>query len=142
MKKIDLQHYKRISKTLSHMKDRCYNKHCDDYPMWGGRGITICDEWLNDYMSFYNWAISNGYDDTLTIDRIDNNKGYYPDNCRWVTRKTQARNTRRNRIITFNGETRSLAEWCEVLNLNYYRVKRRLQLGWNVYDVFFKNKQK
>lgn len=100
------------------MKDRCYNKKCKDYQMWGGRGITICDEWLRDVKSFYDWAMTHGYKDNLTIDRIDNNKGYSPDNCRWVDRKTQARNTRRNRVITINGETKCLVEWCEVFNIN------------------------
>lgn len=129
-------HYRRIYKTLNHMKDRCYNQKCKDYHMWGGRGITICDEWLRDVKSFYDWAMTHGYKDNLTIDRIDNNKGYSPDNCRWVDRKTQARNTRRNRLITINGETKCLVEWCEVFNINYDMVKRRLHRGWSTERAF------
>lgn len=114
------------------MRYRCYNINDKEYSWYGGRGITICDEWLNDFMSFYDWSMNNGYQDNLTIDRIDNNKGYSPINCRWTTRKEQARNTRRNRLITIDGETKCLAEWCEVFNLNYHTVKRRLYRGWKI----------
>lgn len=80
---------------LSDMKRRCNNPKHHQYHDYGGRGITICEEWKNDFMSFYNWAMSNGYEKGLSIDRIDNDKGYSPDNCRWTTRNIQARNTRR-----------------------------------------------
>ena len=83
-------------------------------------------------MSFYNWALSHGYNDTLTLDRIDNNKGYEPNNCRWATRKQQSRNLRNNKNITINGETRCLTEWCNILGLNYYTVWERLNYGWSV----------
>ena len=118
------------------MKDRCYTIRDKEYSWYGGRGITICDEWLSDFMSFYKWSMMNGYDDTLTIDRIDNNKGYSPSNCRWVDRKQQARNTRRNRLIKINDEIKCLAEWCEIFNLNYHTVKRRLYRGWEVKKAF------
>lgn len=136
MKKIDLPHYKRIRKAYSHMKDRCYNTKDKEYSWYGGRGITLCDEWLSDFMNFYNWSINNGYQDNLTIDRIDNNKGYSPSNCRWATKKQQARNTRRNRLIKINGEIKCLAEWCEIFNLKYHTVKRRLYRGWEVKKAF------
>lgn len=80
------------------MKARCTNPNNPDYHHYGGRGITVCDEWLS-YDNFYEWAMSNGYDDTLSIDRIDNNKGYSPDNCRFVTIKEQCRNRRSNVVI-------------------------------------------
>lgn len=136
MKKINLPHYKRIYKVYDHMRYRCYNINDKEYSWYGGRGITICDEWLNDFMSFYDWSMNNGYQDNLTIDRIDNNKGYSPINCRWTTRKEQARNTRRNRLITIDGETKCLVEWCEVFNLNYHTVKRRLYRGWKIKKAF------
>lgn len=76
------------------IKSRILNKNDVAYPNYGGRGLTICSEWLNDFMSFYNWSIQNGYSENLTIDRINNNKGYYPDNCRWVGYHIQASNRR------------------------------------------------
>ena len=114
------------------MKQRCYNPNKPQYKDWGGRGITICDEWLNDFMAFYDWAMSNGYQDNLTIDRIDNNKGYEPSNCRWVDHKIQNRNKRNNRNYTINGETHCLTEWCEILGLNRGTVKNRLRYGWSI----------
>ena len=85
------------------MKRRCYSPSCKDYPRYGGRGITICNEWVNDFAAFKDWAMSNGYDPNAdymqcTIDRIDNNKGYTPDNCRWVAMSTQATNRRKENV--------------------------------------------
>lgn len=102
------------------MRDRCNNSKVDSYKHYGGRGIKVCDEWnaSDGFIPFRDWALSNNYDDKLTIDRIDNNKGYFPDNCRWVTIKEQALNTRRNHRITFNGKTLTISEWAEEFGFN------------------------
>lgn len=84
----------RLSRIWRNMKNRCYNPNDPNYKFYGSRGITVCAEWLNDFQAFYDWAISHGYRDDLSIDRIDNDKGYSPDNCRWVTMKVQATNRR------------------------------------------------
>lgn len=125
----------RIYKLYQNVKQRCYNKNNTNYQDYGGRGITICDEWLKDFMTFYNWAMSNGYNDNLTIDRIDNNKGYSPDNCRWVTRKQQVLNRRNNLYITYQGKTLTVSQWAEVLNIRYNTLVTRNRRGWSIDDI-------
>lgn len=126
------------SKTLIYnvyrgMLDRCYNKHVKRYENYGGRGIKVCDEWYNNFQSFYTWAMNNGYKNGLSIDRINNDGDYEPSNCRWTNNKTQARNRRSNRNITINGETRCLMEWCEILNLNYKVTWQRINTyHWSI----------
>jgi hypothetical protein len=79
------------------MKQRCFNPNHKNFKDYGGRGINICEEWSKDVQTFYNWSVANGYKEGLTIDRIDNDKGYSPDNCRWVTMKVQRKNQRKRR---------------------------------------------
>lgn len=114
------------------MKDRCYNPRCKAYKHYGARGITICEEWLGDKGStnFFNWALSNGYEKGLELDRIDVDKGYSPDNCRWVTFLVQSNNKRTTRFITYNGETKSLADWCRYYSMPYDAVHQRLSNKW------------
>lgn len=133
-------HNHKLYDVLRMMKKRCYDNTCEYYQNYGGRGITICDEWLkpNGHWAFQKWALENGYEDGLTIDRIDNNKGYSPENCRWVTRKFQSNNKRNNVWITMNGETKTLAEWCEYYNMPYARVEARYtKMGWSIEDALF-----
>lgn len=114
------------------MKHRCEKAYSVNFHNYGGRGITICDEWKN-YEAFAEWAHSNGYSDTLTLDRIDNDKGYSPSNCRWVTYREQSNNTRSNHWISFNGETRTLSEWARLLGINKSTLCERLnRRGWSV----------
>jgi hypothetical protein len=127
--------YSKLFNVYSHMKQRCYNSRSKDYKHWGGRGIIVCDEWKNDFMNFYNWAINNGYQENLTIDRINNDGNYEPCNCRWATKKEQNSNKRNNLIFKFNDKNLSLMQICEELNIKtYYRlVKARIVfLHWSL----------
>lgn len=116
----------RLYHTWQQAKDRCYNKNNKDYQDYGGRGIAVCQEWKDDFIAFYDWATENGYRDDLTLNRVDVNSNYTPDNCRWLTIKQQNRNKRNNKNYTINGETKCLAEWCEILNLKYNRIYNRI----------------
>jgi hypothetical protein len=113
------------------MKKRCYNPKDKRFKNYGGRGITVCDEWKNDYLTFKLWATSNGYQDDLTIDRISVDGNYCPENCRWATAKEQMRNTTRNHFVTAFGETKTIAEWSENTGIHPDVIKDRLnKLHW------------
>lgn len=107
----------RLFHIFDSMKARCYRKKSINYNLYGGRGIKICDEWLNDNKKFFEWAFKNGYKEDLTIDRIDVNGNYEPSNCRWITVKEQARNRRTNTMFTYKGQTKCLKEWGEITGL-------------------------
>ena len=117
------------------MIERCYKRYHKSYSEYGGRGIKICDEWRDDFKTFYDWAMSNGYAEKLTIDRIDNDKGYSPDNCRWVTQSCNARNRRTSRLIEYDGVVHTLVEWSEITGLNPDTITERLKMGWTVQEA-------
>ena len=117
--------YARVLRIYNAMIRRCYNKNDGRYEDYGGRGIKVCKEWYESYYSFKSWALSNGYSDFLSIDRIDVNGDYEPNNCRWATQSEQMNNTRVNKRITYQGGTKTLTQWCRELNLNYDRTKAR-----------------
>jgi len=117
-------HHKRLKDTWKNMKARCFNKKKKEYKNYGGRGITVCAEWSSNFMSFYEWAMVNGYRSDLTIDRIDVNGNYEPSNCRWATDWEQRRNTRRNHYITIDGITKVVADWSKELGIPDYKVVR------------------
>lgn len=108
---------RRLIIILASMKQRCYNLKNTNYKSYGANGISICDEWLNNSDSFYQWALANGYNDNLTIDRIDGNGNYEPSNCRWVTKKEQSRNLKSNVFFTYKEQSLCLGEWAEILNV-------------------------
>lgn len=111
---------------------RCFDKNDPNYQRYGARGITICDEWRHNYPAFREWALSNGYNEQLTIDRIDNDGNYFPDNCRWTTAKVQCRNKSNNALITYCGETHCVSEWAEILGFKRSTLAERLRRGWSV----------
>lgn len=120
----------RLKRIFNTMKRRCYCETSKGYKMYGARGIRICDEWLSSYENFREWALSNGYSDELSIDRIDVNGNYEPNNCRWATAREQANNRRSNVFITVNGITRSMAEWGRINNIPRDTIWRRINV-WN-----------
>lgn len=125
------------------MVDRCINPNANEYENYGGRGITVCNEWRNDYVAFAEWAMANGYDEKSDrshslLDRIDVNGNYEPSNCRFVTMKAQSRNKRSNVLITYNGETHCLSEWAEIAGIRYGTFLKRLYAGWSMEDAMNK----
>lgn len=119
----------RLYKIYIKMIRRCHCEKDKDYRNYGGRGIGVCQEWKENFMSFYNWAMSNGYTETLTLDRIDNDGNYEPNNCRWTTMKEQSNNTRTNRYITYNGQTKTLTQWAEQIGLKEDTLRARIVSG-------------
>ena len=113
------------------MRHRCRNATLPEYPKYGGRGIKVCDEWNESFEAFEEWAIRNGYDDSLTIDRVDVNGNYEPNNCRWITHFDQQSNKRNNVNLTFNGETHTVAEWARLLDVSYSALIQRVHYGWD-----------
>lgn len=114
----------RLFSIWTAMKKRCYYKNSVGYKNYGGRGIKVCNEWKRDYLKFKEWALNNGYDDNLTLDRIDNNKNYSPENCKWSTRTEQNRNKRNNKLINYKGEFLTQSEVCEITGLSKYKVNK------------------
>jgi len=120
----------RLYRTWDHMKSRCENGNDKKYYLYGGRGIKLCAEW-HDASVFICWALKNGYSEDLTIDRIDPNGNYCPENCRWATQKEQGNNKRNNLFITINGTTRTATQWEDALGLRRNVVHNRVNRGWS-----------
>lgn len=116
----------RLYSTWSNMIERCFNSNDNGYKLYGGRGIKVCDEW-RDFSNFYDWSMANGYQDDLTIDRIDVNGNYEPSNCRWATMLQQANNKRNNRVFEINGEKLAMAEIARKYNIHYATLKGRIR---------------
>lgn len=129
----------RIYNIWNGMMGRCYNQKAKFYNDYGGRGIYVCDEWY-DVNNFVEWALVNGYNKKLTIDRIDVNGNYEPDNCRWITNKEQQNNKRNNVFIEYQGETKTLQQWSEILEINHTVIRNRLKRGWSLDRLFEKPK--
>lgn len=122
----------RIYRIWEDIKQRCYNKKQANYKWYGAKGISMCVEWKDSFENFCAWALLNGYNEQLTIDRIDANGNYEPSNCRWVTSREQARNKSSNIYVTINGETKVLKDWCETYCISYATVQTRIRGGWGI----------
>ncbi len=123
--------HSRVYYIYQGMKQRCNNpKHCS-YKDYGAKGISVCDEWMV-FEKFYEWAMSNGYSESMTIDRIDNTRGYSPDNCRWVSAFKQASNRKNNHNVTWNGETHTLAEWSRITGIRSETLRYRVKHGMDL----------
>lgn len=125
-----------LSKTKLHnvwnsMKERCSNPNVKNYSSYGGRGITVCDEW-SDFIPFYQWAMNNGYTDELTIDRVDNDGNYEVGNCKWSTYKEQANNKRNNFCCEYQGETKTISQWSEIIGISPSILLWRVRKGWGI----------
>ena len=128
----------RLYRIHNGMKNRCANKSRHDFHYYGGRGITYAPEWES-YETFRDWALTNGYEDHLTLDRIENDGNYEPSNCRWATMEEQQCNTSVNVRISWNGKEMCLSEWAEELGMKYDTLRSRIQtLGWSIEDAFTK----
>lgn len=130
----------RLYRIWNNMKTRCYNPNSDNYKYYGGKGVYICDEWKDNFLNFRNWAVDNGWDENAlgqecTIDRIDNNKPYCPDNCRWANHIEQCNNQTSNKVFEYNGETHTMSEWARLLNINYSTLKDRIRKGLTFEDA-------
>ena len=137
--KYGTQYPKRLTQIYRSMKHRCTNPNSDQYELYGGRGITVCNEWLNDPEQFYKWALDSGYDSALTIDRIDVNGNYEPSNCRWATRKEQANNRRNTRELLVDGEKLTISEAARKYNIKRQTLSDRLFKGkWSDKDAVSK----
>jgi len=113
------------------IKQRCFNPKSNNYKYYGARGITICPEWIN-FNSFLKWALSSGYKDGLTIERIDVNGNYEPSNCKWIPLKEQPGNTRQSRWVTWKGKTKNISQWAKHTGLCAETIRRRLAYGWTI----------
>ncbi len=128
----------RLYYVWSGIKSRCYNSNVYEYRFYGARGISMCEKWCNNFEAFYDWAISNGYDNsaprgTYTIDRIDTDGDYSPENCRLITQKQQMNNTRTNHILEYNGNFHTIAEWSRITGISQFKIRNRVsRLGWTV----------
>lgn len=126
-----------LYRAYTNMKTRCYNPHYYLYRHYGGKGITICQEWLGEhgFENFRKWSFENGYREDLSIDRIDNALGYSPKNCRWVNMEKQQNNRTNNRIISAKGEVHTMADWSRLSGIPYCTIQGRLARGWSEADA-------
>ena len=125
----------KIYKVWSGIKQRCFNPNSNRYKNYGGRGISICDEWKNSFETFCKWALENGYKEGLSIDRIDHEKDYDPSNCRWTDEITQQNNRTNNTLYEYEGETHTLTEWSRIKGIKPKTFCTRWRRGYRGQDL-------
>jgi len=125
---------KRLKKAYSNMNGRCYNPKTNGYKYYGGKGVIVCNEWLNDRNKFYEWALENGYENNLTLDRIKTEGNYEPNNCRWITHKEQQSNRTNNIFIEVDGEVKTISRWSQEIGIGAGVLKNRVNHGEK--DIF------
>lgn len=133
--KDDFGYKQRLHRIWLNMKSRCYNVNFPSYQHYGRRGIIICEEWKNSFKTFYEWSINNGYKDDLTIDRIDVNGNYCPENCRWTTYEVQSNNKTISRYVTYKNETKTIGQWAKEKGLTWDILKWRLRNNWTLEEA-------
>lgn len=141
--KLNLIHggsFDRLYTVWHSIQIRCYDENDKGYKNYGGRGIKMCDAWAKDYAEFRDWAYANGYDENAdphfcTIDRIDNNADYGPDNCRWVTPKEQSINRRTNVFVEHDGKRKTISEWSSEMGISSSTISKRIRKGWDPEDA-------
>ena len=121
---------RRLKTKLERMKSRCYSPDNKDYRLYGGRGIGVCDEWRNNTEKFIEWAVNNGYELGLTIERYDTDKGYSPENCTFIPMSRQPFNTSRNRYIRYKGEIHTISEVAKMEGVSHEAIRKRVKHGW------------
>ena len=128
--------YSRLYNIWCSMKQRCETSKQEKFIRgYQNRGIKVCEAW-HDFAVFQKWALENGYNDKLSIDRVDNDKGYFPENCRWVDNQTQQNNKRSNIYLTYNNKTLTIAQWARELGMKYNTLDERLRKGWSIERAF------
>lgn len=125
-------HEERLYGIWKTMKARCFNPNFEKYKNYGARGIIVCNDWKNDFQAFHDWAIENGYEDNLTIERKDVNGNYTPENCCWIKAEEQAKNKTTNVRLEYNGETHILAEWAKITGISESELSYRIRKGWTI----------
>jgi len=133
--------WSRLREIWRGMHKRCENPRCHDFPKYGAKGITVCREWA-EFEPFYQWAMTHGYKDKYTLERLAVTRGYSPGNCRWISRKAQAYNRTTNTRYTIDGHTRTLAEWSAEYGVPDYVICHRIEKGWSIEDAIKTPKRK
>lgn len=135
MTRTHLKTNSKIYHTWRAMRQRCYYPKHKYYDKYGGKGITICDEWHHSFEEFYKWALLSGYREGLSIDRIDNTKGYYPGNCKWSDWPTQCRNRKSNIYLEYDGKNLCIEDWSKIVGINSCTLRHRYKIGWTAEKI-------